>query len=203
MLDPGKFLTGDEAGRLLSVARHRALAAKAKGKKVAVRDYFIVHIALATGLRVMEIASLKCGDLSLNGCTCSVMVWKGKGNKTRRVLFRGSFKKHCEEYLDWKQSIGESLDKEAPLVVSSNTGSHMTTRAMEKVFKRCAENASLQSAYSIHCLRHTYATFMLEASNWNVRFVQKQLGHEKITTTQVYIDVMSPAIRRALDRFPI
>ena len=203
MLDPGKFLTIDEVSRLLNVARRRALIAKDKGKKVAVRDYFIVHLALSTGLRVMEMAALKCGDLSLDGPTCSVMVWKGKGNKIRQVLFKGSFQKHCKEYLKWKRSVGESLNSKAPLIVSSNTGGHMTTRAIEKIFKRCAKRAKLKLRYSIHCLRHTYACFLLEASNWNVRFVQRQLGHEKITTTQVYIEVMSPAVQRALDQFPI
>jgi len=76
----------------------------------------------------------------------------------------------------------------------------MTTRGMQKIFKRCAERAGLYSAYSIHCLRHSYACFLLKASNWNLRLVQKQLGHSRITTTQVYADVMMPDIKKALDR---
>lgn len=203
-MEPGKYLTSKEAGRLLSVAKHRAEVYRNEGKKIAIRDYFIIHLALATGLRVVEIAALKCSDMYLSETVCSLLVRKGKGGKKRLVLFVGAFKKHCKEYLKWKQLIGESLEPEEPLIVSSNTGGHMTTRGMQKVFKRCAEKACLYSAYSIHCLRHTYAVFLLKASKWNLRLVQKQLGHSRITTTQVYADVMTPDIKKAchgLDRF--
>jgi len=174
-----------------------------KDRKVAVRDYFIIHLALTTGLRVMEIAALKYGDIYLRDDICSLLVRKGKNGKKRLVFFKGAFEKHCREYISWKQKIGESLEPESPLIVSSNTGKHMTTRAIQKAFKRCAEKACLYSAYSIHCLRHTYACFLLKASDWNLRLVQKQLGHSRITTTQVYADIMMPDIQHALDRLYI
>jgi site-specific recombinase XerD len=204
VLEPGKYLNREEASRLLRVARRRAETAQAKGQKVAIRDYFIIHLALMTGLRVMEIASLKCGDVYLTNAMCSLIVKRGKGGKKRVIFFMGSFRTHCKEHLTWKQSIGESLEPEEPLIVSSKTGGHMTTRAIQKAFKRCAAEARLQSTYSIHCLRHTYACFLLKASKWNLRLVQKQLGHSRITTTQVYADVMMPDIKKAcrgLDRF--
>ena len=200
VLEPGKFLTKDEASRLLNVAKHRAEVAQVKGLKVAIRDYFIIHLALTTGLRVMEIAALKCSDIFLDDKICSTLIRRGKGNKKRLVFFTGPFRKHCREYFKWKQKIGESIEQEEPLIVSSNTGGHMTTRAIQKVFKRCAEKASLNSSYAIHCLRHTYACFLLKASNWNLRLVQKQLGHARISTTQVYADVMMPDVKKALDR---
>ncbi len=200
ILEPGKRLTREEASRLLSVAHHRALQAQAKNRKVAVRDYFVIHLALATGLRVMEIALLKCGDVYLRNGLCSVLIRRGKGGKRRLVMFTGAFKQHCKRYLDWKRRIDESTDPDAPLIISSNTGGHMTTRAIQKVFKRCAEKACLYSAYSIHCLRHTYACFLLKASDWNMRLVQKQLGHSEITTTQIYADVLMPDVEKALNR---
>ncbi|MCX6008067.1 MAG: tyrosine-type recombinase/integrase [Chloroflexi bacterium] len=55
----------------------------------------------------------------------------------------------------------------------------------------------------MHCLRHTYACFLLKASDWNLRLVQKQLGHARISTTQVYADVMMPDVKKALDRLYI
>jgi len=199
-LDPKKFLPRKDAEKLLAVAKNRAESAYPKEKKTAVRDYFIIHLGLATGLRVMEMAALNCGDLSTEDTLPSLLVKNGKGSKRRRVFFNGPFKKHCKEYLAWKQSIGESTEAAHPLLLSSNTGGHMTTRAIQKAFKRCAQRADLPLHYSIHCLRHTYACFLLKASNWNLRLVQKQLGHAKITTTQVYADVMLPEIKKALDR---
>ena len=169
-------------------------------EKTAVRDYFIVHLGLATGLRVMEMAALNCDDFNLDYTVPSLLVRKGKGKKKRRVFFNDTFKKHCKKYLAWKQSIGESAESEQPLLLSVRTGGHLTTRAIQKAFKRCAKKADLPSHYSIHCTRHSYACFLLKASDWNLRLVQKQLGHSRITTTQVYADVMLPEIKKALDR---
>jgi site-specific recombinase XerD len=76
----------------------------------------------------------------------------------------------------------------------------MTTRALEKVFKTSAARAGLSNHYSIHSLRHTYACELYRASGYNLRLVQKQLGHARIQTTEVYADVMEPDMQRALER---
>ena len=200
ILDPDKFLSKQEAVKLLDSARQRAEQALARKQKVAVRDYFIIDIALSTGLRVMEIAGLNCGDVFLKDNISSLIVRKGKGGKKRQVLFNGSFTKHCKEYLFWKQSIGEPIEPDKPLLLSSNTGKHMSKRAIQKTFKRCAEKAGIALHYSIHCLRHTYACQLYKASNYNLRLVQKQLGHARISTTEVYSDVMKPDLHKALKK---
>lgn len=200
VLKPNKYLSKEQANRLLNVARSRSKQALDQGKKVPVRDFFIIHLALTTGLRVMEIAALNCSDIFLDDRMCSILVRKGKGGKKRLVFFTGPLRKHCRDYMRWKQKTGESTEAEAPLLISSNTGGYMTTRAIQKVFKRCAQKACLDSVYAIHCLRHTYACFLLKASDWNLRLVQKQLGHARISTTQVYADVMMPDVKKALDR---
>ena len=200
ILTPDKYMSKEQTNRLLKTVEHRAEFARIKNQKTAIRDYFVIHLALSTGLRVMEIAALKCSDLFLNEKLCSVLVRRGKGGKRRLVYFTGQFRKHCRQYLKWKQQLGESLEPEAPLLISTNTRTHMTTRALQKIYKRNAERARIDSHYSIHSARHTYACFLLKASNWNLRLVQKQLGHSKITTTQVYADVMMPQMERALNR---
>lgn len=193
---PKKFLTQQETLQLLAVAKIRT----GVWRHVTIRDHFIVSIGLSTGLRVMEIAALKCGDLELETRMPYLVVKNGKGGKKRRVFFNGSFKKQCKEYLAWKQDIGESVEFDQPLLLSTRTGRHLTTRAIQKAFKRYAKKANLPSHYSIHCLRHTYACSLLKASNWNLRLVQKQLGHARITTTQVYADVLMPDMKRALNK---
>ena len=200
VLDSSKFMTKKEANRLLDLVRSRAEKAHLEGRKIAIRDYFIIHLALSTGLRAMEIAALNCGDIQLDDRISSVLVRRGKCRKKRLVLFTGPFKEHCEKYFHWKRQTGESTDPEQPLIISSNTGTYMTTRAIQKVFKRSAKRAGLSATYSVHSLRHSFACFLLKASDWNLRLVQKQLGHSKITTTQVYADVMMPDVKRALDR---
>jgi len=198
--EPDKCLSEKEVTKLLDTAKTMA---QSKAGKLAVRNYFLVHLALATGLRVMEIAALNCGDLFLKNKIPSLLVRNGKGGKKRIVFFNTTFKKHCMEFFKWKSFIGEPIDNDNPLFLSSNTGKHMTRRAIQKVFKSCIQTAGLDEKYSIHCLRHTYACFLLKASNWNMRLVQKQLGHSRISTTQVYADVMMPDISNALERLRV
>ncbi|MGD0784326.1 MAG: tyrosine-type recombinase/integrase [Sedimentisphaerales bacterium] len=200
VLDQKKFLSKEEVTRLLRTAEQKAREASTRNHKVAVRDYFIIHLALSTGLRVMEIAQLNCGDIFLGGDASSLLVRKGKGGKKRLVYFNGSFKHHYNEYTLWKQSVGEPVGPEDPLILSSNTKSYMTTRAIEKAFKRTAIKAGLPSYYSIHCLRHTYACHLYKASGYNLRLVQKQLGHSSSKITEVYADVMNPDLSRSLEK---
>jgi site-specific recombinase XerD len=198
VLEPSKFLSKEEAKKLLETARGRAEVAFAKMLKVPVRDYLIVDLALSTGLRVMEIAQLDCGDVFIRDAISSLLVRNGKCGKRRLVRFSESLKDHLNEYLSWKQDIGEPTGPSDPLLLSSNTGRHLTTRAIEKAFKRTAIKAGLSAHYSIHCLRHTYACQLYKASGYNLRLVQKQLGHSSIHTTEVYADVMEPDIQDAL-----
>jgi site-specific recombinase XerD len=200
VLDPRKCLARAEVRRLRRMLGKDARKARASGRKVPVRDWFIVELALATGLRVMEIARLDCGDVLVDSRDSSVMVRRGKGGKARLVRVADAFAKLCQEYLLWKRTAQEPVSAESPLLRSSNTGRHMTTRAIQKAFKRSAARAGLPGRYSIHCLRHTYACELYKASGYNLRLVQKQLGHARIATTQVYADVMDPEVRRALER---
>ena len=88
-LDPNKFLSKEDASRLQAVARKQTES----GEHVTIRDHFIICLGLATGLRVMEIAALKCSDLGLEDTIPSLVVVHGKGKKKRRVFINGSFKK--------------------------------------------------------------------------------------------------------------
>ncbi|NIP55435.1 MAG: tyrosine-type recombinase/integrase [Phycisphaerae bacterium] len=174
--------------------------ANSRGHNVPVRDYFIIDLALSTGLRVMEIAQLSCGDVFIQDAFYSLLVRKGKGGKQRLVRFNEAFKQRHNEYILWKQTVGEPTGLGDPLLLSSNTGSYMSTPAIEKAFKRTAARAGLSSHYSIHCLRHTYACQLYKASGYNLRLVQKQLGHSSIRTTEVYAEVMEPDTQKALEK---
>jgi len=198
VLEPSKFLSKEEAKKLLEEARDRAEVAFTKRQKTPVRDYLIIDLALSTRLRVMEIAQLNCGDVFIRDGISSLLVRNGKCSKRRLVRFGESLKDHLNEYMLWKQNVGEPMGPSDPLFLSSNTGCHLTTRAMQKAFKRTAVKAGLSAHYSIHCLRHTYACQLYKASGYNLRLVQKQLGHSSIHTTEVYADVMEPDIQDAL-----
>lgn len=198
-LHEGKFLTTKEISKLRKILTKRKEIAEGKGNRVAIRDWFIIDLALSTGLRVQEITDLKCGDMSVNDNLCYLFVNNGKGHKKRVVRFNGDFKKHFLNYLEWKQRIGEGISPEDPLMVSSNTQDHLTKMALQKAFYRSAKRAGIQG-HSIHHLRHTYASHLYKASGFNLRLVQKQLGHSSIKTTEVYADVFNEDTEKALER---
>lgn len=74
----------------------------------------------------------------------------------------------------------------------------MTPSGIQQVFKKWAIKAGLPSRYSVHSLRHTHATRLYKASGYNLRLVQKQLGHSSVATTQVYADVIDEDAVQAL-----
>ena len=198
-IDEIKYLRGEEVKKLLTVAKNEKVKAENK-RKVAVRDYYIIKIGLSTGLRVQEMADLKCKDFHLTNERSYAVVRHGKGGKPRLVWFNGELTHDIVDYLNWKEKIGEDTSPENPFFLSSNTKSHMTTRALQKAFKRTIAKAGIDSRYSIHATRHTYACNLYKASNYNLRLVQKQLGHSSIKTTQVYADVFDEDMEKALER---
>ena len=200
VLDRSKYLSQREAKRLLKIARHLAETGLLYSHRTPVQDYFIIHLALETGLRVMEISQLNCGDIRVDERTGSLIVRKGKGGRKRLVRFNSEFKQHYDEYLKWKQAGNEPVGTNDPLLWSSHTGGHMTSRALEKAFKRVVAKAGLPEYYSIHSLRHTFACELYKASGYNLRLVQKQLGHSNSRTTEVYADVMDPDVTKSLEK---
>lgn len=193
-LDEGKFLTKGEVRRLVRACKRRV-----KTRKVGVRDWLIIDLALSTGLRVQEITDLRCGDILLTDERASLIVRNGKGGKRRVVRFNGELKSHLKEYFDWKLANKERINSEDPLLESSNTGKALSKRAVQRSFERCSRKAGI-NRHCFHHLRHTYASHLYKASGYNLRLVQKQLGHSSIKTTQVYADVFDEELNRALER---
>ena len=147
---------------------------------------------MGTGLRVSEMANLKVEDIHFRKGQNSLTVRDGKGSKDRVVAFNNRLKSLIQEYFDYRFS-------KSPYLFYSERGDKMTRFGISKVFKKMALEAGLSSHHSIHTLRHTYATNLYKASGYNLRLVQKQLGHSNITTTTVYSDVLSKDLEDAVE----
>jgi len=158
----------------------------------------MIELAFETGLRVSEISALTCGDLNLQGQRPGIRVERGKGGTRRFVRIRPTFCDQATDYLHWKTRQGESVTAGAA-VFPSPQGGHLGVRALQKRFARIMGEAGI-SGHSLHHCRHTYASELLRASGGNLRLVQKQLGHKKITTTQIYADIFDPDMTAALDQ---
>jgi integrase len=189
------FLDTDEARRLRVAARSRA----GTGERVAVRDWFLLDLAMSSGLRVSELAALQVQDFTLEG-QAFVTVQNGKGGHRRAVMLDPGVARHAKRYFVRKRRHDEPVAATSHVFRSSVTGRALTSRALQKAFKRAAKVAALPAHFSIHSLRHTYATVLYEASRHNLRLVQKQLGHASISTTQVYAHVIDEDARRAVSR---
>ena len=193
LISPEKYLTPDETKLLRKTCQNAALLARAKGVQAPVRDALIIELALGTGLRVSELSNLKIEDIFLKKGQNSLYVRNGKGGKDRLVQFSSRLKDLIQDYLQYRQSRSLYL-------LPSERGPQMTRFGIGQVFKKWANKAALPSHYSIHCLRHTYATNLYKASGYNLRLVQQQLGHSDISTTSVYSSVLNQDLEKALER---
>ncbi|MEX0999736.1 MAG: tyrosine-type recombinase/integrase [Thermodesulfobacteriota bacterium] len=188
-IDREKILDRDQRSKLLKTCRDKADLDLLHGRETWVKRYMLVDLALFSGLRVAEIANLKIGDIELTTKDPYLIVRKGKRGKKRDVYLDKELVNHLKTFIAWKKkTMSESVEADSPLFTGRN-GKHCAAITLMKSFKRAIEESHLPSHYSIHSARHTYATFLLHATN-NLRYVQKQLGHSKISMTVLYADVL-------------
>ena len=107
------------------------------------------------------------------------------------MQFGAKLKDMIQDYLNYRKSNSLYL-------FPSKHGEQITASGIQQVFKKWAAKAGLPGHYSIHSLRHTYAVRLYKASGYNLRLVQKQLGHSSVTITQVYADVIDADVDQAL-----
>ena len=86
------------------------------------------------------------------------------------------------------------ISKECEWLFPNKKGEHLTTRTIELIIEKLMSNVSIESHVSRHTLRHTFATHMLN-SGCDIRVVQELLGHENLTTTEVYTHITSEELR--------
>ncbi len=195
-VDETKYLDLEKVKKLRKVLTSAKDKAIKENKILPVRNWFMVELGLFTGLRVEEMVNLKNSDFHLKDKQSSLSVRQGKGGKSRTVYLPETFKKECLFYLDWKEKIIPQSD----YLFTNKQGKQLVKRTLQKSFKKCLRLAGLESHYSIHCLRHTYGSFLYKSSSHNLRLVQEQLGHSSIRTTQVYASLMSEDVKKAVEK---
>ncbi|HDL86294.1 MAG TPA: hypothetical protein ENH11_08245 [Candidatus Acetothermia bacterium] len=196
------FISPEQVLALKEHCREMARRASVDGRRNPIRDWAILHVALDSGLRVSEICDLRVRDVILDNGNSSLIVRNGKGNKKRGVKIGKALRDHLEEFIIWKEENDESRVGRAPLFVSSRSGKALTRTAVYRIFKANASVVGIPQRFSIHSCRHTYASLLYRASKYNIRLVQKQLGHSSIQTTQIYADVLSNDAAVAVDNLP-
>ncbi|ADC48115.1 integrase/recombinase [Alkalihalophilus pseudofirmus OF4] len=156
------------------------------------RDRAILELLYATGMRVGECSQLDVADIDLRIGTAFV---KGKGNKERYVPI-GSFA--CDalhEYIeDARVNLLKKGNSETKRLFLNYRGGPLTDRSIRRMLAKRVEEASMQKHIRPHDLRHSFATHLLN-NGADLRVVQELLGHEHLSTTQVYTHVTKDRLR--------
>ncbi len=166
---------------------------KAEGE----RNRAILETLYGCGLRVSELTDLKISDLYFEEGFIKIT---GKGNKQRLVPTSDYTKKFINIYKD-EVRIHQKINKDDSDILFLNRRGNKLTRAMIfTIIKRLAEKAGIKKKISPHTFRHSFATHLLE-NGADLRAIQQMLGHESITTTEVYMHVDRKHLREVVEQF--
>ena len=152
----------------------------------------ILMLTYSAGLRVGEVVKLKVENIDADRKLIHV---KGdKGRKDRYTILSDVALVVLKDYL-------EEHKPETWLFSGSKPNKHISTRTIQTIFKQGKEKADIKKDISVHCLRHSFATHLLE-SGVDLRYIQELLGHQSSKTTEIYTHVSNKnlrAIRSPLD----
>ena len=147
------------------------------------RNRAIIETLYGCGLRVSEVVSLKISDLFFDEGFIKVT---GKGNKQRFVPIGNLTKKYILIYKDYKRTDLNIKKGHEDTLFLNRRGSQLTRAMLFTIIKDLATKIEQNKSISPHTLRHSFATHLLE-NGADLRSIQLMLGHESITTTEIYV----------------
>lgn len=147
------------------------------------RNKAILELMYASGLRCSEVVNLKLKDVDLDN---QMLLIHGKGGKDRYVPFHNYAKAALEKYLS--EGRGLLVKENNDYIFVNQRGNKLTNRGLEDIINRIAYNYDATKHIHPHTIRHTFATHLLNAGA-DIRTVQELLGHENLSTTQIYTHV--------------
>jgi integrase/recombinase XerD len=174
-------LSRDEVTRLIAAAPN-------------LKSQTALSVAYATGLRVSEVVSLKVSDIDSKRMT--LRVEQGKGRKDRYAMLPPVLLERLRAW--WRQAHAQG--KMLPggwLFPGLNPVEPLTARQLNRAIHIAAETAKIDKRVSMHTLRHSFATHLLE-QKVDIRLIQVMLGHKKLETTVVYTHVATELLREVV-----
>lgn len=160
------------------------------------RNRAIIEMLYGSGLRVSELVNLRLSDMYLQEGYMRII---GKGNKQRLVPISPEATKWFNYWLEDRSQL--DIKPESKDIAFLNRYGRQLTRAMIfTIIKRLAEQAGVKKAISPHTLRHSFATHLLQ-NGADLRIIQQLLGHESISTTEIYTHVDVSDLREAILKY--
>jgi len=203
--NPAELLETPKTGRklpdTLSVEEINLLiAAIDRTAKEGERNIAIIEVLYGCGLRVSELINLKISEIFWDEGFIRVI---GKGSKQRLVPLGSIAVKHLKIYLNEIRIHAKIKPGSEDIVFLNRRGNHLTRVMIFTIIKQLAIKAEIKKNISPHTLRHSFATHLVEGGA-DLRAVQEMLGHESITTTEIYTHLDRSYLRQAiLDHHPL
>ncbi len=151
----------------------------------------IMELLFATGVRVGELVGIKIDDISLEDRTVKI---KGKGDRERLVFLPDQ---HLVALIKLYKSARKRFNPSTKILLINTRGGSLETQLVRLQIRRIGEMAKLTRRITPHMLRHSAATHLLD-SGVDIRHVQKLLGHQSITTTQLYTHVSDTKLKSVI-----
>ncbi len=182
--------------QILSLEEVDALMVASDGDEpLELRNRAMLELLYGSGLRISELIGIRLGDLHLNMGFINVL---GKGNKERIVPLGEEGRYALRRYLDKGRPFLKKVDGD--IVFVNNRGSSISRVGFYKTLKKLTTKAGITKEVSPHTLRHSFASHLLE-NGVNLRMVQELLGHEDISTTQIYTHINKKHLKEVYEEF--
>ena len=161
------------------------------------RNRAMLETLYGCGLRVSELVSLKISDLFFDEGFIKIT---GKGNKQRFVPIGNLTQKYIQIYRDCKRNDLNIKKGQEDTLFLNRRGSQLTRAMIFTIIKDLAVKIDLKKSISPHTLRHSFATHLLE-NGADLRSIQLMLGHESITTTEIYVHLDRRFLTEVINNF--
>lgn len=153
-----------------------------------------LSVAYGAGLRVSEVVALKISDIDSTRMT--LRIEQGKGHKDRYAMLSPVLLEHLRAWWRFAHRQGLMLE-DGWLFPGQNPVNPLTARQLNRVCKSAAADAEIDKRVSMHILRHSFATHLLE-EKVDIRVIQVLLGHKKLETTALYAQVATDLLREVM-----
>jgi integrase/recombinase XerC len=160
------------------------------------RDRAMLETLYSTGMRVSELIALNVGDVDL---TNSVVRIAGKGKKRRVIPIGPGAVQTILHFLDLRRNNPRSSSFDGEALFINKHGQRLSTRSVRRKLDKYLLEAGLDLSVSPHTLRHSFATHMLQRGA-DLRSVQEMLGHQSLSTTQIYTHLTGDSVKEAYNK---
>ena len=200
--DPTLLIDAPKLGRKLpdTLDLHEIdtlLAAIDHSKQGGPRNRAIIEVLYSSGLRVSELTELKLSNMFLETGFLRVV---GKGNKERLVPIGSEAIKYLNIYLKEVRAQQKIKKGEEDMVFLNRNGSRLSRVMIFTLIKDVAARAGIKKNVSPHTFRHSFATHLIEGGA-DLRAVQEMLGHESITTTEIYTHLDKSYLKQIIEEY--